>query len=196
MMRSQRGGVADEVITLEEFQRMPEEDEFLIELVRGRVVREPRPGIQHGRVTAELGSRIYACASERGLGITVIGTGFLLSVDPPTVRGPDVAFVAAENLPGGSIPQGFLTTAPHLAVEVVSPSNTAAEIQEKVLEYLANGTRLVWVVDPVTRSVAAYRSREDIRLLTEGDVLEGADVLPGFRVTIAELFEPFHPRKS
>lgn len=60
-----------------------------------------------------------------------------------------------------------------------------------MLEYLASGTRLVWVVDPATRSVAVYRSRDDIRLLTEGDVLEGGDVLPGFRLSIAELFEPF-----
>lgn len=83
--------------------------------------------------------------------------------------------------------------APDLAVEVVSPSNTAAEIREKVLEYLACGSRLVWVVDPATRSVSAYRSRTEIRLLTEGDVLEGADVLPGFRLAITELFAPYRP---
>jgi Uma2 family endonuclease len=73
----------------------------------------------------------------------------------------------------------------------VELANRAAEIREKVLEYLAAGTRLVWVVDPATRSVATYRSFEDIRLLTEEDTLEGGDVLPGFTLPLSELF-PLH----
>lgn len=186
----------ESLVKLEEFQRMPEEDAYRVELVRGRIVREPRPGAEHGWLTGQLVERIGSFARQRGLGIVVTETGFLMSVDPPTVRGPDAAFIAAENLPTEDIPKGFWTTAPDLAVEVVSPSNTAAEIQEKVLEYLASGSRLVWVVDPATRTVAAYRSREDIRLLTEGDVLDGADVLPGFRLAIAELFEPFRPPEN
>lgn len=63
-------------------------------------------------------------------------------------------------------------------MEIVSPSNTAAEIQEKILEYLAAGTRLAWVVDPETESVTVYRSREDVRLLTIGDALEGGNSSP------------------
>lgn len=180
-----------ERLTLEEFERLPEENEHRVELVRGYLVREPRPGAEHGWLTGKLIGRIDEHAREGELGITVTETGFLLSVDPPTVRGPDLAFIAAENLPPEGIPRGFWRMAPDLAVEVVSPSNTAAEIREKVLEYLACGSRLVWVVDPATRSVSAYRSRTDIRLLTEGDVLEGADVLPDFRLTIAELFAPY-----
>jgi Uma2 family endonuclease len=170
---------------------MPEEDAYRVELVRGRVVREPRPGGKHGWLTGRLVARLESFAQERRLGIAVTETGFLLSVEPPTVRGPDAAFIARESLPAEGAPNGFWTRAPELAVEVVSPSNTAAEIQEKVLEYLESGSRLVWVVDPATRTVAAYRSREDIRLLTEDDVLESADVLPGFRLAIADLFKPY-----
>ena len=91
--------IADDVIGLEEFQRMPEEDEYRIELVRGRIVREPRPGAQHGALTGELVHRLSTHVRDRAMGLVVTETGFLLAVDPPTVRGPDLAFIAAEHLP-------------------------------------------------------------------------------------------------
>ena len=78
--------------------------------------------------------------------------------------------------------------APDLAVEIVSPSNTASEIIDKTADYLDAGTRLVWVIEPSRRSVTIYRSRSEIRLLREGDALEGYDVLPGFSVPVAEVF--------
>lgn len=183
-----------ERVSLEEFQRLSEEDEHRVELSRGRLVREPRPGAEHGWLVGKLVQRIGSHASERGLGIAVTETGFLLNVEPPTVRGPDVAFIAEENLPSEGIPSGFWTVPPDLAVEVVSPSNSSEEIQEKVLQYLEADTRLVWVVDPGTRSVTAYRSRNEIRLLTEGDTLDGADVLPGFRLPVTDLFETIRGR--
>lgn len=178
----------ERLVSLEEFQRMPEEDEFQVELVRGRVVREPLPGARHGRLNAELLSRIQSHVRAHDLGITLAEAGFILSVDPPTVRGPDIAFIEKERVPAEGVPIGFWRGAPDLAVEIVSPSNRVGEIREKVLEYLGAGTRLVWVVDPATRSVAAYRSREEIRLLTRDDALEGNDVLPGFGLVLSELF--------
>ena len=187
-MTDSRTGIVDDVISLEEFERMPEEDAYRIELVRGRVVRDQLPGARHAQLTVKLCGWIDAYASERGLGITFVELGCVLNVEPPTVRGPDIAFVATERVPLEGVPVGFWRGAPDLAVEIVSPSSRAAEIREKVLEYIAAGSRLVWVVDPATRSVATYRSRRDIRLLTEDDVLEGGDVLPGFRRSISELF--------
>jgi Uma2 family endonuclease len=82
---------------------------------------------------------------------------------------------------------------PDLAVEVLSPSNSAVEIHEKVVDYLTAGTRLIWVVDPHTRTVIVYGSRDESRLLTLGDDLEGGEILPGFRIAIADLFEPYAP---
>lgn len=178
---------SERLVTLAEFERMPEENEHLVELVRGRVVREPRPGGEHGWLAGRLIGRLEPWAEKHEVGLVVTETGFLLTDDPPTVRGPDVAFIAEERL-GSGIPKGFWTIPPDLAIEIVSPSDTAAEIQEKVLEYLTAGTRLVWVVDPDNRSVTAYRSRDDIHLLTEADELDGADVLPGFRLAVSELF--------
>ena len=193
-MRSHPGDTLDRPISLEEFERLPEENEFRVELVRGRLVREPRPGAEHGWLAGQLVERIGSFARERELGIAVTETGFLLSVDPPTVRGPDVAFISGETIQEQGIPEGFWRIPPDLAVEVVSPSNTTTEIRAKVLEYMVAGTRLVWVVDPATRSVAAYRSRAEIRLLTDGDALDGADVLPGFRLGISDLFAPFRSK--
>jgi len=177
-----------ERVSLEEFQRLPEEDGRRVELSRGRLIREPRPGAEHGWLAGRVFRAVDAYVEEHGAGLVIFETGFLLNVEPPTVRGPDVAFIAEANLPSGGVPSGFWTVPPDLAVEVVSPSNTSEEMQEKVLQYLEADTRLVWVVDPGTRSVTVYRSRNEIRLLTEGDTLDGADVLPGFRLSVADLF--------
>lgn len=184
----QHGETLEQPLSLAEFERLSEEDGYRIELVKGRIVREPLPNAEHGWLTSELFGRIHAHARKYGPGLALIETGFLLSDEPPTVRGPDIAFIAEENLPEEGIPFGFWRVPPDLAVEVLSPSNTAADIQEKVLEYLAAGTGLVWVVDPRTRSVASYRGRKDVQLLTEDDTLDGGDVLPGFTLPISHLF--------
>ncbi len=73
-------------------------------------------------------------------------------------------------------------------MEVISPNDTHTEVTEKALAWLAAGSRMVLVVDPSQRTVTVYRSLEDIRILTEGDVIEGADVVPGWELPIAELF--------
>jgi len=177
-----------ELLTVEEFQRLPEEDAYRVELVRGRAVREPRPGARHGWLAGKIFHALHAHAREHALGLAVIETGFLLSVDPPTIRGPDVAFIAAASMPPEGIPVGFWTLSPDLAVEVLSPSNSAIEIQAKILDYLAAGTRLVWVVDPHNETVSVHGARNESNLLTRKDDLTGGEVLPDFRMGIADLF--------
>lgn len=177
-------------LTLEQFQRLPE-DEWRSELVRGKLVREPPAGMAHGRIAARIASLIVPLARERGLGaVFTAETGFILSDEPPTVRAPDVAFVSRERLPSDDLPEGFGRLAPDLAVEVASPSNTAAELHGKVLDYLEAGTRIVWLIEPGTGTVTVYRSRDDIRLLREEDELDGGDLLPGLLVPVADLFGP------
>jgi Uma2 family endonuclease len=99
-----------------------------------------------------------------------------------------VAFVAAGRLSADRPPKGFVELAPDLVAEVVSPSDSAREVEEKVQDWLSAGVRLVWVVHPSTRSVTVYRSLQDIRVLTESDTLNGADVLPGFTCPVRDLF--------
>lgn len=179
----------DRLLTLEEFKRLPEEDGYLLELVRGRLVREPRPQAKHGWVATQLFRALDTFVEKQSLGIVIIETGFLLFDDPPTVRGPDVSFISSDNIPPEGIPDGFWRNGPDLAAEVLSPSNTVEDVQEKVLEYMEAGSRLIWVVHPRNRTVTVYRSREDISVLVEGDALDGEDVLPGFRLPISELFQ-------
>lgn len=174
-------------LTLEQFERLPEEDEFRVELVRGRLVREPGPGLRHGRIVVRLARILDRYAEETGTGFVVAEAGFLLAEEPPTVRLPDVAFLAGT--PPQEDPDAFSSRAPDLAIEVLSPSNSAAEILEKVADYLRSGSRLVWVLDPKAESVTIYRPRGDVRVVEVGGLLEGEDVLPGFRVEVTDLFE-------
>ena len=173
-------------MTIEEFERLPDEAARL-ELVRGYVVREPPAGFEHGAIGVQIATLLYTFVRQHGLGKIVAGEpGFVLFDDPPTVRAPDVAFVARDRLPAD--PRGFARLAPDLAVEIVSPSNTHSEIQDKVFDYLDAGTRLVWVVEPCGRTVTVYRSREEIRILTSEQEIDGGEVLSGFRVEVSEFF--------
>jgi Uma2 family endonuclease len=116
-------------LSIEAFERLPD-DGWRRDLVRGQVVREPPAGFQHGRVAAQIAAILDAFVREHGLGVVVgAETGFILYDEPPTVRAPDLAFVAEGRL--ASEPVGFAPLAPDLAVEIVSPSNTSSEIQRE-----------------------------------------------------------------
>ena len=174
------------LLTIEEFADLPD-DGWRLELVRGQVVREPPGGFEHGDVAFEIGLLLRSFVKEHGLG-KVVGTdsGFVLFDEPPTVRAPDVAFVREDRLDFDR--KRFAPLAPDLAVEILSPSNTMSEMHDKVLDYLDAGSSLVWVVDPQSRTVAVYRSREEIRLIAADGEIDGGDVLPGFRRRVADLF--------
>lgn len=174
------------LLTIDEFERLPD-DGTRMELVRGQVVREPPAGFEHSWLGVEIAAILRQFVQARTLG-KVVGSdaGFVLFDEPPTVRAPDVAFVAKDRLTFD--PKRFAPLAPDLAVEIVSPSNTVTEIHGKVMDYLDAGTRVVWVVDPGSRSVTVYRSRDEIRLLTGDEELDGGPVLAGFRLRLPELF--------
>lgn len=177
-----------EPLTLDQFERLPGEDAWRLELARGRLVREPRPGARHSRLVGRIYRALDAHVRTHALGEAFVEAGFLLSVDPPTVRGPDVAFLSTDRIGGAEAPVGFWTMSPDLAVEVLSPSNSAIEIQEKVLDYLAAGTRRVWIVDPHNRTVVVHDAGHASRTLSSADDLPGGDVLPEFRIWLPDLF--------
>jgi Uma2 family endonuclease len=153
------------------------------------VVREPPASFGHGRLAAGILTRLSAFVKEHELGEVVsTETGFLLARDPDTVRAPDVAFVSRETLERVGDVRGFFPGPPDLAIEVRSPSERPAEVHAKIADYLAAGTRLVWVVDAGPRSVVVYRALLSPRTLLGHDVLDGEEILPGFRLPIAELF--------
>ena len=115
-------------------------------------------------------------------------TGFIIERDPDTVRAPDAAFVSKERLPPGEAQAGFLEMAPDLAVEVISPSDTASYVQAKVEQWLAAGTRLVWVIYPDSRSVTVYHSTGEGEVLSTDDTLDGAPVFEDLSVPVQDLF--------
>lgn len=178
-----------EPLTLSDFIALPEEELFRVELAAGRLVREPAPGFRHGLVASRLVRLLWKAVGDSDQGRVFTDMGFQLAADPPTVRVPDVAFVSAATLGERQQDDVFLAVAPELAIEVLSPSNSASETQRKAFEYLDAGARLVWVADPDARTVTVYRARDDIRVLIDGEVLDGSAALDGLEVAVGELFE-------
>ncbi len=175
-------------VTSDEFLRSPEAA-GPSELVRGEIRVMTPAGGGHGAVVGAIFVALSAFVETNGLGLCFPdNTGFLLPGLGDTVRSPDAAFVRADRLPKGGIGSGWLAVAPDLVVEVLSPNETAPELESKVRDYRSAGTRLIWVVDPATRTVTIVSDTEAHRPLTEGDSLDGQDVLPGFSIPVARLF--------
>lgn len=177
----------DRLITIADYERMPEEDMYRVELVRGLLVRSPRPAPLHGALMVRMARRLDEFVERAGGGVVLADVGAILARDPDTVRGPDVAFYSTERIPESGYSGGFWGP-PDLAVEIVSPSNRPADVREKVTDYLAAGVRLVWVIDPRARSVTVHRSGSGPSVITGGAVLDGGDVLPALRLPLADLF--------
>jgi Uma2 family endonuclease len=167
---------------------MPD-DGYRYELIEGELHQMPLHGSLHGFVGSKVSLRLSQYVQTKKLGAMVAaGTGFLIARDPDTVRAPDIAFVSQEQLARCGIPTGYFPEAPALAVEVVSPGDTAEEVDSKIRGWLAAGAKLAWVVYPGGRTVAVYRALDDIRVLTEKDRLSGDPVVPGFECAVADLF--------
>lgn len=174
-------------MTADEFWQSPVNTKHS-ELVRGEVVESMPPGGQHGVIAGAIAMLLRLWSQGSKGGYVAVKAGYILGHDPDTVRGPDVSYVREDRLPPGGVPEAFWPLAPDLAVEVVSPSETAGEVREKVRDFLTAGTPLVWVVYPRTHEVVAHTADGLARTYSEDDVLEHLDVLPGFSCEVAELF--------
>jgi Uma2 family endonuclease len=179
------------LLTVDDLLRLPEPD-LPHELRRG-VLRLVTPAISaHGAVSARLLAALAQHVYTHDLGaLFTAEAGFLLERDPDTLLCPDVAFVSRERLPAGGLDLRFLELAPDLAVEVLTPSSRTGEMRAKVADYLRLGVRAAWVVDPARRIVRVHTRlgrRTRAVLLTEDDLLDGGEVVPGFRCRIAGLF--------
>jgi Uma2 family endonuclease len=158
------------------------------ELVRGRLrVMTPASGM-HGWVAARVAARLFRHVEATGCGVVLAAeTGFLISRQPDSVRAPDAAFVAAGR--AHLIPaRGWVQGPPDLAVEVLSPDDRPADVEEKVADWLSSGTRAVWLVDPASKTVAVRRIGEAPLLLRAADVLEGGELVPGLEIDVSDVF--------
>jgi Uma2 family endonuclease len=158
------------------------------ELVAGELRTMTPGGAPHGTIAMTVGALLYEHVRANGLG-RVMGadTGFWLLRDPDTVRAPDVAFISKARNPG-PLSSGFSEIAPDLAVEVRSPSESRRDMDEKLADYRQTGVRLIWVIEPSSRTVTVYHGDGRTLTLAAHDVLDGADVLPGFAVPVGRLF--------
>jgi Uma2 family endonuclease len=182
--------VTTKAVTADELFMMSTGD-FRYELAKGELIKMSPTGGKHGILTMRLGAALIQHVEANNLGEAFgAETGFILSKNPDTVRAPDVAFVSRERIPPGDFPEKFWPGAPDLAAEVLSPSDTLYDVEEKIEEYLQAGVKLIWIVNPKKRTVTIYQPDVDTQTLTEADTLDGRDVVPSFQYSLARLFAP------
>ncbi len=165
-------------------------DENCYELVNGELVNMGNSGALHGYTCSLLVMALMNYILPRQLGI-ILDSSTAFTMKNGNKRSPDISFVSKEKLQGlTELPDGFLDGSPDLAIEVLSPNNTISEIDQKIVEYFENGSRLVWVINLKLHYVLVYRSaQEPDRLLKQSDDLDGEDVIEGFTMPLSDLFQ-------
>lgn len=176
------------LMTAEDLLALPR-GQFRYELIDGELKKMSPTGHNHGRIAMRLSVALGLYVQERDLGeVYAAETGFKLRSNPDHVRSPDLSFITAQRVAEVGDTKGYWPGAPDLAVEVLSPNDVVSEVEQKVGEWLEAGTSLVWVVSAKMRTVTVYKSRTDIKTLTEKDTLDAGSVIPGFQYPIAKLF--------
>jgi Uma2 family endonuclease len=161
------------------------------ELIRGVLHETMPPEERHGVITADLTIVLGAFIKQKRLGrVTTGDAGVWIERDPDTVRGPDIAFFSKERMGAGPLRAGYSVAIPDLVVELVSPNDKAYEAYDKARMWLSHGVRLVWIVNPETRTVDIHRTQQAVEVIDESTELDGADVLPGFTCPLSDIFPP------
>lgn len=175
--------VAQKLLTAEEFASLPNHDHA--DLINGEVIPVMPPNPIHGMISFRFASRLNQWLEQSKAGIAGTDGGFILARDPDRVRGPDVWFIRSERIPEFS--EGFWEIAPDVVVEIISPSDTADVIKEKLQDYFRAGTKLVWLLYPKFKQVEGRTPDGKMRIFEAEDKLE-SELLPGFNPKVAELF--------
>lgn len=176
------------LLTADDFWHSPDND-MRRELVAGEVIETMPPGALHGTIAYKVAHKLGLWVDQGAGGCIGLGSGFVLARDLDTVRAPDVFYLRAERVPATGLPEGFWQLAPDLAVEVVSPSESAQEVRGKVRDYLGAGTALVWVVYPRSQEVVVHTPDGRAQTFGADDTLAGFELLPGFSCAVSSLFE-------
>ena len=175
-------------ITLAEYMAMPEEEGYRIEVSKGRLVREPGPGNPHGWLCVRIIHRLASYLDEHPeVGNLYAPVAYVLEELPLGVRIPDVSFVRGPRTWSGyasGLPHG----APDLAIEILSPSNRAAEMRRRIADLLEAGTLVVWVLDPRRKLATIHEASTPPRILRGADRLEHNELLPGFSWEVQQIF--------
>ena len=159
------------------------------ELIRGVLCETMPPGLDHAAIVANLTGMLWAFLQTSRIGRVFSGDpGIWIERGPDTVRAPDIAYYAAERMASGVSVPGYAEIVPDLAIEVASPSQSVAEVNDKARMWIDAGVRLVWIVWPRWGTVEILRPDEDVVELSGDALLEGQDVLPGFSTAVSEIF--------
>jgi Uma2 family endonuclease len=163
----------------------------LYEVVGGKVVETPRMGAKETRLATMLSHLILSFSLPNNLGEAVTETLFVLNRKKRLQRRPDVAYISYKRWPKGrDVPRGEAwDVVPNIAVEVVSPSNTANEIIDKIGDYFDAKCQSVWVVYPITEQIYVYESPSETDIYGRGEAVPGEPALPGFQLDVAKLFD-------
>jgi len=172
-------------VTVEEFEKLPRHEGVYLELTQGELIQRTPGRLRHNRVRDKIAFSLRQFVEVNRLGEIVIETEFQLS--PDTVRIPDAAFVTAEHIQQVD-PDRPLTVPPALVIEVVSPTDLAADLLKKVEQYLAAGAFSVWVIYPNVREAHVFQKNQQPRVLREPESLTEETLLPGFTITLATVF--------
>lgn len=176
------------LMTADELLALPA-DGLRHELIEGEITTMTPAGSEHGRIAARLLIRVGGYVEQHSVGSTYAAeTGFRLGDEPDTVRAPDLAVVAKDRRAEVDVSRGYGRGAPDLVAEVISPNDRYEDVDLKVRQWLRAGSRIVWVVNPRTRTVTAYTPDGHAVVREAEDTLDGGDVLPGFACSVAELF--------
>jgi Uma2 family endonuclease len=175
------------LLTADELEQMPDDDSVQVELDEGELIIMPPAGPGHGSVEVRIARIIANYVEEHDLGEVYSGdTGFRLN--DMVVRAPDVAFVRKERIEAIAS-EGFARGAPDLAVEILSPSNKPGQLERKIAQYFAAGCQTVWIVNRKQRTVEVLGLDGARRLLGSGDTITAPELLPGFAIQVAKLFQ-------
>jgi Uma2 family endonuclease len=171
-----------------EFVHKPENENRDFELIRGEVIEVSRPRTPHGHICAHFVFLLKKYAEQCGRGyVTCNDTGVVLNEAPATVVGPDVAYFTDVNRFEDLHPK-WGDVPPILVVEVSSPTDRPGKINSKIREYLTSGVKIVWQVDYEERNVTVHRPAKILEVVREGGELSGGDELPGFVMSVTDLF--------
>ena len=157
-------------------------------LVDGHLQKTTSTGCHHGAIANAIAFFLTSHVRDRRLGTVIAAeTGFILQRDSDTVRVPDVAFISSQRLAKSL--EGFFPGPPDLAVKIVSPTDRLQAVHAKPEAWLKAGAGMLWVIRPKTRSVSLHRGQVAAATLRDGDELDGAGVVPGFRCAVSDVFD-------
>ncbi len=173
-------------ISFEDFQKLPEREGITYELDEGQVVMEPSPAARHNLIRQRIAMKLMQFADSNQRGMVLEESDFRLTSD--TIRNPDVAFLTPEHAAAIDLDVTPIEGSPALAVEVISPGNTAEDIAKKTQQYLRAGSQTVWIIYPKLRLVEVH-SAQGVRQVREPEILNEEALLPGFSLSVTYIFD-------